>query len=99
VDCPGESDWSCLSFGKQGTHSAPQNTFPMVFQKVIDDGTAAERWTINGRSFPDIPPLEIKDGKRYRLGFYDASGEGDPVHLHRHSFSSSESTQQQCQAS
>jgi FtsP/CotA-like multicopper oxidase with cupredoxin domain len=83
---PEKSDWSYLSFGKQGTHPAPQNTFPMVFQKVIDDGTAAERWTINGRSFPDIPPLEIKEGRRYRLGFYDASGEGHPVHLHRHSF-------------
>jgi len=58
----------------------------MVFQKVIDDSTDAERWTINGRSFPNTPSLEVKRRNRYRLAFYDASGDSHPVHLHRHSF-------------
>jgi FtsP/CotA-like multicopper oxidase with cupredoxin domain len=83
---PGKSDWSYLSFGNRKVHPVPEETFPMVFQKVIDDSTDTERWTINGRSFPNIPPLKVKSGNRYRLAFYDASGDSHPVHLHRHSF-------------
>jgi FtsP/CotA-like multicopper oxidase with cupredoxin domain len=58
----------------------------MVVQKIINDRTEAESWTINEKSLPDLPPLEVKRGNRYRLAFYDASGESHPVHLHRHSF-------------
>ncbi len=30
--------------------------------------------------------LELKEGRRYRLQFFNASREEHPVHLHRHSF-------------
>ncbi len=45
------------------------------------------RWTINGKSWPDINPLfTVEQEKRYRLTMTNNSGDEHPVHLHRHSF-------------
>ena len=45
------------------------------------------RWTINGRSWPDTNPLFTTEvGKRYRLAMTNKSGDNHPVHLHRHTF-------------
>jgi len=83
---PPASDWDYRSFGRTNPALAPDETFPMVIQRIATPNGAPDTWTINGRAFPNIPPLKVTQGQRYRLGFYDASGCPHPVHLHRHSF-------------
>ncbi len=83
---PPVSEWNYRIFGGTDAALPPDETFPMVFQRITMPNGAPDAWTINGRSFPNIPPLKVKQGQRYRLGFYDASGCPHPVHLHRHSF-------------
>ena len=41
---------------------------------------------INGRSYPDGPPVMVQQGARYRLQFINKSADDHPVHLHRHTF-------------
>jgi len=43
-------------------------------------------WTINGKSFPDVPALEVREGERYRLRLVNATNCAHPIHIHRHSF-------------
>ena len=83
---PSVNDWDYRSFGGTGTVYTPDEIFPMVFQRIGMPNGAPDSWTINGHAFPNIPPLKVRLGPRYRLGFYDASGCAHPVHLHRHSF-------------
>ena len=49
-------------------------------------GSKFDTWTINNKSWPDIPPLMVQQGKRYRMAFRNGSGDQHPMHLHRHSF-------------
>jgi FtsP/CotA-like multicopper oxidase with cupredoxin domain len=45
------------------------------------------RWTINGKSWPDTNPLfTVREGRRYRLLLNNNSGDTHPVHMHRHTF-------------
>ena len=44
------------------------------------------RWTINGKSFPNTDPILVHSGRRYRLIFDNQSDDTHPLHLHRHSF-------------
>ncbi len=50
------------------------------------DGSKFDTWTMNGDAWPKVKPLMVKEGKRYRLVFRNASGDQHPMHLHRHSF-------------
>jgi FtsP/CotA-like multicopper oxidase with cupredoxin domain len=45
-----------------------------------------DTWAINGQSWPNIDPLKVQKGKRYRLTFQNTSGDQHPMHLHRHTF-------------
>ena len=51
-----------------------------------DEGKAFNRWTINGQFWPNVEPLKVKAGKRYRIAFRNGMEDGHPVHIHRHSF-------------
>jgi FtsP/CotA-like multicopper oxidase with cupredoxin domain len=81
-----ENDWGYTKFGRSAAAVNPDQTFPMVFEKIAGSGGALDRWTINGQAYPEISPLEVEHGKRYRLSFLNKSNEAHPVHLHRHSF-------------
>ena len=81
-----ENDWGYTKFGRSAVAVSPDRIFPMVFEKIAGTGGVMDRWTINGSSYPDIAPLEVEKGKRYRLSFLNKSNEAHPVHLHRHSF-------------
>ena len=83
---PAVNDWDYRGFGGTDTVHTPDEIFPMVFQRIGMPNGALDSWTINGHAFPNIPSLKVKQGRRYRLAFYDASGCAHPVHLHRHSF-------------
>jgi FtsP/CotA-like multicopper oxidase with cupredoxin domain len=43
-------------------------------------------WTINGRSYPDAPPLTVKQGERVRMTLANSTPMGHPMHLHGHTF-------------
>ncbi len=55
--------------------------FELVMRQAM--GTQ-NRWTINGRSFPDTTPLAFERGKRYRIAFSNMSMMEHPMHLHGH---------------
>jgi FtsP/CotA-like multicopper oxidase with cupredoxin domain len=81
-----ENDWGYTKFGHTGVEVVPEHTFSMEFEKIAGTGGLLDRWTINGKSYPEISPLQVERGKRYRLAFFNKSNEAHPVHLHRHSF-------------
>ena len=47
---------------------------------------ASYRWTINGRQFPDVDPLTVKQGERVRLRFQNRTMMFHPMHVHGHTF-------------
>ena len=87
---PPESDWGYHRF--QGAPNARiaalpiEQTFPMVFKRNYLRKGGVDLWRINSAAYPDTKTLQLKEGKRYRLQFMNASREDHPVHLHRHSF-------------
>jgi FtsP/CotA-like multicopper oxidase with cupredoxin domain len=84
---PARNDWSYALFGNTTPAAAFTKRVPMIFEKAQAAGNnAMDRWTINGSAYPEIAPLQVKKGDRYRLAFYNTSGEAHPMHLHRHSF-------------
>lgn len=85
---PSDENWDYLLFGKPGDDSVkPDEIHNMIFGAKLGAGpNGMDLWMINGKSWPDIEPLEIKQGKRIRLSFLNASREKHPVHLHRHTF-------------
>lgn len=59
---------------------------PLVFASKFAGHGAPERWTINGKSWPEASATPLTRGQRYRLQFKNTSTDDHPVHLHRHSF-------------
>ena len=46
----------------------------------------SDAWTINGKSYPDTDPIEVRVGERVRLKLFNMSMEDHPMHLHGHTF-------------
>lgn len=78
--------WDYGAFGKTQIPPDPDGRFELVFRKVPGERVRFNRWTINGKSFPDTDPLIVHPGKRYRMVFRNESGDTHPLHLHRHTF-------------
>jgi hypothetical protein len=55
-----ENDWGYTKFGRRAVAVTPDQTFPMVFEKVAGTGGVLDRWTINGKSYPEISPLQVE---------------------------------------
>ncbi len=84
---PTKSEWDYTVFGRNSAVPKPDEIIALKFEKIAGGRSHYNRWTINGKSWPDTNPLfEIQQGKRYRLLMNNANGDGHPVHLHRHSF-------------
>ena len=67
--------------------TAPDETISLTFEKVPGGRGGYNRWTINGKSWPDTNPLfRVREGGRYRLLLNNNSGDTHPVHMHRHTF-------------
>jgi hypothetical protein len=80
-------EWDYTQFGNARKAPEPDETFVLTFRDVgALNGSQYDTWTINNRSWPDIPPLNVQKGKRYRLVFRNGSGDQHPMHLHRHTF-------------
>ena len=75
------------SVWQTGLRAGARRHLPTAFEKILGGRGGYNRWTINGKSWPDTNPLfEVERGKRYRLVMINNSGDTHPVHLHRHNF-------------
>lgn len=43
-------------------------------------------WTLNGQSWPEVPPLVVEKGQRVEITFVNTSTMSHPMHLHGHVF-------------
>ncbi len=81
--------WDYTRFGKISAPVPPDDTmeFTVVKHNAALDGF--NQWTLNGVPFSMAtmkPVYTIRQGRRYRLKFRNASDDIHPLHLHRHSF-------------
>lgn len=84
---PQRRDWDYSIFAADASGSAPEETFTLTFRDSgALNGSPFDTWTINGEAWPNVTPLRVKAGRRYRLLFRNATGDQHPMHLHRHSF-------------
>ena len=44
------------------------------------------RWTMNGKSWPNVPPLLVRRGDRVEISFENRSDMEHPMHIHGHRF-------------
>ena len=79
--------WNYAAFALTTPAKTPDETIKLTFEKVPGGRGGYNRWTINGKSWPDTNPLfTVQEGKRYRLVMNNNSGDTHPVHTHRHTF-------------
>lgn len=81
--------WDYLPFAAAGAAPAEQPgvvRIPLVFASKFAGHGAMDRWTINGKSYPETVGPTLTAGQRYRLVFINRSTNEHPVHLHRHTF-------------
>lgn len=84
---PPSVEWDYSQFADNKPVAEPEETFTFTFRDAGSlNGSRFDTWTINGEAWPDIKPLQVRQGKRYRLLFRNASGDQHPMHLHRHTF-------------
>jgi FtsP/CotA-like multicopper oxidase with cupredoxin domain len=83
---PGKSDWDYLLFGRPAPVAQPDQVIPMEFGKINGGKGGFNLWTINGDPFEKSEPIQIQQGRRYRLAFVNKSDDMHPLHLHRHNF-------------
>ncbi len=74
------------SLARMRSTPEPDHRFNLVFEKIPGGHGGFNRWTINGKSWPDVDPLIVKAGQRYRIAMDNKSGDDHPVHFHRHTF-------------
>ena len=84
---PAPQEWDYIQFASTGEAAKPDDTFTLTFRDSGPlKGSKFDTWTINNKSWPNIDPLMVQQGKRYRMVFRNGSGDQHPIHLHRHTF-------------
>lgn len=84
---PPKLPWDYAKFARSTPAAEPDETVHLTFEKIPGGRGGFNRWTINGKSWPDTNPLfTVQEGKRYRLILNNNSGDTHPVHTHRHTF-------------
>jgi FtsP/CotA-like multicopper oxidase with cupredoxin domain len=84
---PSPATWDYTQFANAAAAPSPDKTFVLTFRDIgPQHGSQFDTWTINNKSWPEIEPLVVHPGKRYRLVFRNGSGDQHPLHLHRHTF-------------
>jgi FtsP/CotA-like multicopper oxidase with cupredoxin domain len=82
--------WDYTQFGKEGgATQEPDETIEVTIVKHNAADNGFNRWTLNGEAFSMEtmrPMFMLRQSKRYRLKFRNASDDIHPLHLHRHSF-------------
>ena len=85
---PPNTPWDYTIFGNPPAASpAPvESNFDLMFHMLPDQGKPFNKWVINDKLWPNVDPLMVKAGKRYRLTMHSGHEDSHPLHLHRHSF-------------
>jgi FtsP/CotA-like multicopper oxidase with cupredoxin domain len=84
---PAEWDYSQFANAAAAAPSVPDETFTLTFRDIgAKKGSNFDIWTINNKSWPEVEPLMVHQGKRYRMILRNGSGDQHPIHLHRHTF-------------
>lgn len=85
---PASTVWDYVPFANAKPVSAiPDKTYTLTFTDLgPQNGSQFDTWAINRQSWPNIDPILVETGKRYRLIFQNYSPDQHPIHLHRHSF-------------
>jgi FtsP/CotA-like multicopper oxidase with cupredoxin domain len=84
---PQDDSWDYGAFANKAAATEPEETFTLTIRDAgALNGSKFDTWTMNGDAWPNVKPLMVKAGKRYRMLFRNASGDQHPMHLHRHSF-------------
>lgn len=93
---PQELRWNYADFARSSedtdeadrapSRPADITEIPLTFDSKFEGHGAAERWRINGRSYPDTESPVLHTGQRYRLAMKNLSTDDHPIHLHRHTF-------------
>ena len=79
--------WDYGIFAAKTPAPEPVKTFTLTIRDAgALNGSRFDTWTMNGDAWPDVKPMMVKAGGRYRMTFINASGDQHPMHLHRHSF-------------
>ncbi len=88
-DQPNDLVWDYLQFGETGDAIVEETAvveIPLVFESKFEGHGAMDRFTINGKSYPDTETIALTRDQHYRLMFQNKSKDDHPVHLHRHTF-------------
>jgi FtsP/CotA-like multicopper oxidase with cupredoxin domain len=84
---PQDDTWDYGRFALAAPAVEPDDTFTLTIRDAgALNGSNFDTWTMNGDAWPNVKPLLVRQGKRYRILFRNASGDQHPMHLHRHSF-------------
>lgn len=83
---PAKAQWNLCNFTKGILRPTPDYIYDMHFAEISAPDGQLNRWTINGRSFPDMDNFMLEEGMRYRLNFHNATNDIHPMHIHRHVF-------------
>lgn len=86
---PSRFDFQYENFGAAlptAGHDPEEVAIPLLIKPKFEGYGDFDHWTINGQSWPQVKPVLLKEGTRYRLIFDNQSTDIHPVHLHRHTF-------------
>lgn len=83
---PAPATWDYTAFGRPGIPRTPDGTFVLTFDKIPGGRGGYNRWTINGKSWPETDSIRVARGKRYRMVLNNPTGDMHTIHLHRHRF-------------
>jgi FtsP/CotA-like multicopper oxidase with cupredoxin domain len=84
---PQDDSWDYGRLALSAPAVGPEETFTLTIRDAgALNGSNFDTWTMNGDAWPNVKPLLVRQGKRYRILFRNASGDQHPMHLHRHSF-------------
>jgi FtsP/CotA-like multicopper oxidase with cupredoxin domain len=82
--------WDYTIFGRSAVNlPAPDETMEFTVVKHNAALGGFNQWMLNGKAFSmhSLEPVyPVRQGRRYRLRFRNASDDIHPLHLHRHSF-------------
>ena len=84
---PSSDLWDYTQFAGKAAVPDPEKIYTLTIRDAgALNGSKFDTWTMNGDAWPNVKPLMVKRGHRYRVVFRNASGDQHPMHLHRHSF-------------
>ena len=84
---PPKTTWDYTQFANSTPLKDADETLPLALMDMGPQKDAKfDTWAINGQSWPNIDPIKVTRGKRYRLLFQNTSNDQHPMHIHRHTF-------------